>query len=228
MPLLDLEKLTAGLTGEWPGYLVDWDQTLRAGNYPETARYNYLLAAAQLGRYLDEYSPNPEAVEAAQDPTAVLKRHVEAYLAWMIETRSASTALNKALSSSSAGWWMSENDRLLKHGDEVIGGMLSGAPVGDDGVWPSEVVQDLLNVPDSDALAGGFVMGVMNNQGTTVRGAFEGGGQEHRRAIELERDAALIAARWPRTAAVLTECARSFRRMGARHDDDAEDTQDEF
>ncbi|MEO3772799.1 hypothetical protein [Micromonospora sp. B9E7] len=46
------------LSAPWAGYLRDWDRTLRAGNYPETTRYNYLLAAAQLARYLAEYSPD--------------------------------------------------------------------------------------------------------------------------------------------------------------------------
>jgi integrase/recombinase XerC len=52
MPLLDLHKLTTGLSRTWAGYLRDWDRSLRSGNYPETTRYNYLLAAAQLARYL--------------------------------------------------------------------------------------------------------------------------------------------------------------------------------
>jgi integrase/recombinase XerC len=72
-----------------------WHRRRRAGNYPETTRYNYLLAAAQLARYLGEYSPDPDADAAADDPTAVAKAHVEAFQAWMIETRSASTSLNK-------------------------------------------------------------------------------------------------------------------------------------
>lgn len=95
MPLLDLDKITTDLSKTWSGFLRDWDRSLRAGNYPETTRYNYLLAAAQLGRYLGEYSPDPEADEAAKDPTAVSRAHIEAFQAWMIETRSASTALNK-------------------------------------------------------------------------------------------------------------------------------------
>ena len=57
MPLLKIEKLSEGLAGDWPGYLRDWDRGLRSGNYPETTRYNYLLAAAQLGRYLGEHHP---------------------------------------------------------------------------------------------------------------------------------------------------------------------------
>jgi integrase/recombinase XerC len=95
MPLLKIDKLVAGLSRRWSGYLRDWDRTLRAGNYPETTRYNYLLAAAQLGRYLAEHSPDPDADDAATDPTEVTKAHVEAFQAWVIDTRSASTALNK-------------------------------------------------------------------------------------------------------------------------------------
>jgi hypothetical protein len=40
MPLLDLCKLTTGLSRTWAGYLRDWDRSLRSGNYPETTRYN--------------------------------------------------------------------------------------------------------------------------------------------------------------------------------------------
>jgi site-specific recombinase XerD len=53
------------------------------------------LAAAQLARYLAEHSPDPDADSAAGDPTEVGKAHVESFQAWMIDTRSASTALNK-------------------------------------------------------------------------------------------------------------------------------------
>jgi site-specific recombinase XerD len=95
MPILDLSKLTAGLSRTWAGYLRDWDRSLRAANHPRTTRYNYLLAAAQLGRYLAEYSPDPDADAAADDPTEVTRAHVETFQAWMIDTRSASTAVNK-------------------------------------------------------------------------------------------------------------------------------------
>ena len=43
----------------------------RAGNYPETTRYIYVLAAVQLARYLGEYCPDPEAAAAADDPVEV-------------------------------------------------------------------------------------------------------------------------------------------------------------
>ncbi|WP_242190110.1 hypothetical protein [Saccharopolyspora soli] len=47
MPLLDLDRLSVGLSTVWAGYLRDWDRSLRSANHPETTRYNYLLAAAQ-------------------------------------------------------------------------------------------------------------------------------------------------------------------------------------
>jgi hypothetical protein len=47
-------------------------------------------SAAQLARYLGEYSPAPDADDAADDPCAVTRAHVEAFQAWMVETRSAS------------------------------------------------------------------------------------------------------------------------------------------
>src|SRR2546423_12718746 len=96
MPLLDLQKLTAGLSRTWAGFLRDWDRSLRSGNYPETTRYNYLLAAAQLARYLGEYSPDPDADDAAADPCQATRAPVEAFQAWMVHTPSASTALNKS------------------------------------------------------------------------------------------------------------------------------------
>ncbi|MFI1994968.1 tyrosine-type recombinase/integrase [Actinoplanes sp. NPDC020271] len=96
MPLLKLDQLCDGLEkGDWAGFLRDWDRTLRSANRPETTRYNYLLAAAQLAKYLGEHSPDPDADDASQDPTLVTKAHCEFFQTWMIETRSAATALNK-------------------------------------------------------------------------------------------------------------------------------------
>ena len=67
MTEVDLQKLTFGLTRTWAGYLRDRDRSLRSGNYPATTRYNYLLAAAQLGRYLTDHSPDPDADAAGAE-----------------------------------------------------------------------------------------------------------------------------------------------------------------
>ena len=113
MALLDLHKLTAGLSRTWAGFLTDWDRSLRSANYPETTRYNYLLAGAQLARYLGEYSPDPDADDAADDPCAVTRAHVEAFQAWMIETRSPSTALNKYKCLQQFYRWLRDDEQAL-------------------------------------------------------------------------------------------------------------------
>jgi site-specific recombinase XerD len=65
---------------------------LRAGNHPETTRYNYVLAVSQLASYLGEQLSD---TGAASSPTLVDGRQVVAFQAWVIETRSAGTGLNK-------------------------------------------------------------------------------------------------------------------------------------
>jgi integrase/recombinase XerC len=73
MSTIDVRKIAAGLSPTWVGYLRDWDRTLRAANHPETTRYDYLLAAAQLGRYLCAESPDTDANDAADDPCQVTR-----------------------------------------------------------------------------------------------------------------------------------------------------------
>jgi integrase/recombinase XerC len=91
----------------WRGYLEEWDRSLRAANRPMSTRYNYELAVHQLAeflagddlpRFLSASGADPGLLadsDAAEDPTDVQRKHVEWFLAWMIDTRSASTALNK-------------------------------------------------------------------------------------------------------------------------------------
>ncbi len=92
---VDLARMTTGLSSTWTGFLRDWDRSLRAGNYPETTRYNYLLAAVQLARYVADEWARLEGQDAAEDPILVTKGQVEEFQIWMVTTRSAATALNK-------------------------------------------------------------------------------------------------------------------------------------
>ena len=96
------------------GYLRDWDRTVRSASHPETTRYNYLLATAQLAKYPGEYSPDPDADDAADDPCAVTKARVEAFQVWMIETRSGATALNKNKGLQQFFKWLSLDELLLE------------------------------------------------------------------------------------------------------------------
>jgi len=110
--VLDLQKVCHGLAPAWFDYLRDWDRGLRAGNYPETTRYNYLLAAAQLDRYLLDNTDGLHAEQAAADPTEVQRGHVEEFQAWMVRTRSASTALNKHKGLQQFFKWLVEEEDL--------------------------------------------------------------------------------------------------------------------
>ncbi|GIF23402.1 hypothetical protein BJ973_000240 [Actinoplanes tereljensis] len=113
MALFNLNTLCAGLDGSpWVSLLRDWDRTLRAANHPETTRYNYLLAAAQLARYLRSDESEYAGSAAALDPAAVKKRHVETFQAWMIETRSAATALNKHKSLQQFFKWLVSEEEI--------------------------------------------------------------------------------------------------------------------
>lgn len=90
---LTIESLLASVRAEaWALLLRDWDRSLRAGNHPETTRYNYVLAVSQLAAFLGEQTLESDA---ASDPTMVDGRQVTPFQAWVIETRSASTGLNK-------------------------------------------------------------------------------------------------------------------------------------
>ncbi|MDX8031688.1 tyrosine-type recombinase/integrase [Lentzea sp. BCCO 10_0856] len=113
--LVELERLTAGLSRTWTGFLRDWDRTLRAGNYPETTRYNYLLAASQLASYLSGTCTESDVADAADDPTAARREHVEAFQAWMIETRSAATALNKHKGLQQFFKWLVQDEEEMDH-----------------------------------------------------------------------------------------------------------------
>jgi hypothetical protein len=59
----------------------------------ETTRYNYVFAAAQLVRYLSDYSSDADT--AAEDPARVTRARVDVFPASMIGTPPASTALNQ-------------------------------------------------------------------------------------------------------------------------------------
>lgn len=91
----------------------DWDRTLRAGNYPATTRYNYLLAVVQLARYLDGHRVDLDAEGAAADPAAVRRAHLESFQAWMVQTRSPSTAMNKYKALQQFFRWLVQDEEVI-------------------------------------------------------------------------------------------------------------------
>jgi hypothetical protein len=106
----------------------------------------------------------------------------------------------------------------VRGGDFCIGQLLSGAPTGSDGIWPTEVVRDLIETIESVALREGFEVGKLNARGVTTRGALDGGAQEVVLADGYESDARQVATRWPSVARVLRNLAAHYRES-ARHED---------
>lgn len=108
---MSIARLLAGVRSStvWSGLLRDWDRTLRAKNHPPTTRYIYLLAAAQLAGYLRREDPSSGG---AGNPASVTRRELLAFQAWMVESRSAATALNKHKSLQQFFAWLVEEGEV--------------------------------------------------------------------------------------------------------------------
>jgi len=107
-------------------------------------------------------------------------------------------------------------------GDEMIGRLLSASPEGDDGVWPSEAVRELIERIGSTSIETGMEAGVFNSRGVTTRSPYDGGRQERELAQKYRGWVTETAASWPRTSRVLRSIAESFERDAKRHDARAE------
>lgn len=124
--------------------------------------------------------------------------------------------------------WIDEARRRLAEsnraaiGDQLIGQVLSGAPAGTDGAWPAEAVRELIERLRSEDLESGLRIGRLNQRGVTTRDPLSGGGLERSLKERYEADAARVAARWPRTAALLRAFALTYARHASREDVDAE------
>ena len=106
---MGIVRLLASVTSTvWSRLLRDWDRTLRAKNHPQTTRYIYLLAAAQLADYVALEDPGSGG---ARHPAAVTRKQLIGFQAWMVESRSAATALNKHKSLQQFFAWLVEEGR---------------------------------------------------------------------------------------------------------------------
>jgi excisionase family DNA binding protein len=106
-------------------------------------------------------------------------------------------------------------------GDELIGQVLAASPVGADGSWPSEPVREIIEATGSQSLESGIYTGVINNDGTTSRGVFDGGDLERDKAARYAEWSREVAAIAPRAGRLLRRIADSYERDARRHDDDA-------
>ncbi|GJG88830.1 hypothetical protein tb265_40110 [Gemmatimonadetes bacterium T265] len=124
-------------------------------------------------------------------------------------------------------WVRDARERLTQSnrrpiGDVLIGQVLSGSPGGADGAWPPESVRNLIDDLRSEDLERGLWTGTFNQRGVVTKHPLAGGALEREIVARYEADAASIAARWPRTAAMLRAFAARYRDDARREDDEAE------
>lgn len=112
-------------------------------------------------------------------------------------------------------------------GDWLIGTVLSGAPLGSDGVWPHEAVRELLEKASSTDLERGVENGLFNSRGAVTKSLTEGGKQEHEIAAKYTNFAAMTKSRWPRTSAMLRRVTNTYRGFG-KGEDQAADVRQEL
>lgn len=101
--------------------------------------------------------------------------------------------------------------------DIYIGHLLAHAAEDADGVWPHRAVRDQIERLKSDELERGIQTERFNMRGAHWIDPYAGGVEE-RAFAERNRDYALKAARWSRTAAMLRRIAESWDAF-ARHQD---------
>ena len=106
-------------------------------------------------------------------------------------------------------------------GDQQIGQVLAHSPIGQDNVWPTEEVRDIIEEIASAELETGIRIGVYNKRGVTTRSLSEGGQQEKSIAKQYIDNASKITDKYPRTAAMLRKLANDFEHEAKQHDVDA-------
>jgi len=121
---------------------------------------------------------------------------------------------------------LEKRDRV-KVGDQCIGELLSGSPVGADGAWPHEAVRDIIEEACSEDIETGLRIGKLNSRGVTIRSPYDGGQQEAALAATYQGWANVVTTLSPRTARLLREMADGYRRDADREDLRAESLGDQ-
>ena len=115
-----------------------------------------------------------------------------------------------------------EQARRIEIGHRMIGQMLSGGPQDRDGTWPCRPIRKVIEGLGSTHVEQGFLAGVYNSRGATVRDPSEGGASERALAERYEGLAAAIRAAYPRTAGMLREIGALYRRDALLEDFESE------
>jgi hypothetical protein len=130
--------------------------------------------------------------------------------------------------------WVDEARQLLAEydctdiGDYRLGELLSGSPLGADGIWPAEPVRDIAeDLSASKKFERGLIFGKLGSRGITWRGMYDGGNQEAALADQFSLWAEQLEDHWPRTGRVLRQLAYYNKKDARDGDALAEERADE-
>ncbi len=112
--------------------------------------------------------------------------------------------------------------------DYYIGELLALAPKGADGIWPNEIVRDIIELFQNSDIERGLLIKQFNQRGITVRGVLDGGSQEKNLSKKYALDAENIKKKWPRTAQLLTQISEGYLNDAKKMDWEAELTELRF
>jgi hypothetical protein len=101
-------------------------------------------------------------------------------------------------------------------GDSIVGQILGRSPKGGDGIWPSEVIREVLEDFGNSEIASGMSVGLFNSRGAVWRG--EGGDQEHAIAETYRASSRQLASQFPFTSRMLNDIAKMYEQDAEWHD----------
>ena len=105
------------------------------------------------------------------------------------------------------GSGFAESMGLTRPFENCLGKLLSHAPLGNDRVFPHEMVREYFENGASNVVVNGFLVGKRNQRGIHTVTA---GAQEKEIAVKYRSDADSIRLDYPRTASILDELAESY------------------
>jgi addiction module HigA family antidote len=112
------------------------------------------------------------------------------------------------------GDWLTKVRELTREhareavGESIVGQLLGRSPAGEDGIWPTEAVREVLEDFGTPELASGMRNGLYNARGAGWHG--EGGSQEHTVAESYRGWSRQLAGRYPFTSRMLNDIAKMY------------------
>lgn len=110
--------------------------------------------------------------------------------------------------------------------DYEIGKLLANSPKDENGTWPLPAVCEVIDEVRSENLDEGFIAGMCRGLMSSVRGAYDGGQQEHESAQRYRALSRQIRSTSWHTARLLKKAADRYEERAVEEDDQAEARQD--